>query len=171
MTQEINEQGEQQQQQQPPEQTNAEEKLPLTWEDVFKHPRFKELNQRAKSAEEKLAQLEKERQEREKKTLEEQNNFRALYEQAETTAKQLQIENLRLKVAFSKGLPPALIERMRGETEEELVKDADELLALFGENAKRGVPPPPRGGSPKIDLSAEKDPEKIRDIVRQMTKK
>ena len=41
-------------------------------------------------------------------------------------------ENLRLKVALEKGLNAAQLKRLIGNTEEELNKDADELLASFG---------------------------------------
>lgn len=167
-------------QQQPPQETAAEnttennhaDSFPASWEDVFKHPRFKELTQRAKTAEEKLAQLQKEREEIEKKKLEEEKNFQELYKKAEEAAKQLEAENKRLKIAYKKGLPPTLIERMRGETEEDMEKDADELLALIGDVTKRGVPPPPRGGATqKVDLSTEQDPEKIRKYVKELTKR
>lgn len=47
----------------------------------------------------------------------------------------LQQENLRLKVALKKGLVgdnAGLAERLRGDTEEEMLADADELLKLVG---------------------------------------
>lgn len=39
-------------------------------------------------------------------------------------------ENLRLKVALDKSVPADLIDRLRGETQEELEADADKLLSL-----------------------------------------
>jgi hypothetical protein len=45
-------------------------------------------------------------------------------------------ENLRLKVAIEKGLNKDQLKRLIGNTEEELLKDADELLASFGSHGK-----------------------------------
>lgn len=45
-------------------------------------------------------------------------------------------ENLRLKVAIKKNLNEAQLKRLIGNTEEELMKDADELLASFGSHGK-----------------------------------
>ncbi|MBA2504818.1 MAG: DUF4355 domain-containing protein [Thermoleophilaceae bacterium] len=39
-------------------------------------------------------------------------------------------ENLRLRVATSKGLPADLVDRLRGSTQEEMEADADQLLEL-----------------------------------------
>jgi len=50
-------------------------------------------------------------------------------EEAERARAQAAVEMLRTKVAVDKGLPPALAARLRGETEEEIAADADELLA------------------------------------------
>jgi predicted nuclease with TOPRIM domain len=44
----------------------------------------------------------------------------------------LQTENLRLRVAAEKKLPPELIDRLKGGTKEEMQADADELLKLVG---------------------------------------
>lgn len=41
-------------------------------------------------------------------------------------------ENLRLKVAIEKGLNKAQLKRLMGDTEEEMLADADELLSSFG---------------------------------------
>jgi hypothetical protein len=45
-------------------------------------------------------------------------------------AETLEAENLRLKVAYAKGLPPELIGRLQGSTQKELEADADTLLDL-----------------------------------------
>lgn len=44
----------------------------------------------------------------------------------------LQTENLRLRVALDKKLPPELIDRLKGSNKEEMESDADELLKLVG---------------------------------------
>jgi hypothetical protein len=46
-------------------------------------------------------------------------------------------EVLRLRVALAKGLTEAQAKRLLGSTEEELSKDADELVASFGGNGKK----------------------------------
>lgn len=47
-----------------------------------------------------------------------------------TEAQRAQAESLRLRVALAKKLPEELIDRLRGETQEELEADADTLLSL-----------------------------------------
>lgn len=44
----------------------------------------------------------------------------------------LEAENLRLRVAVKHGLPESLVKRLSGDTEEELLADAEELLGMFG---------------------------------------
>lgn len=62
---------------------------------------------------------------------------------------------LRQKVALDKGLPANLVPRLQGSTEEELAKDADELLELVKTPA--GPKPDPsqgaRGGDPKTSTA------------------
>lgn len=44
----------------------------------------------------------------------------------------LEAENLRLRVGVKHGLPEALIKRLSGTTEEEILQDAEEIMELFG---------------------------------------
>lgn len=60
---------------------------------------------------------------------------------------QLGSENLRLRVALEKSIPADLIDRLRGETKEELEADADKLLEMvapapssFDGGARRSAP-------------------------------
>jgi chromosome segregation ATPase len=67
----------------------------------------------------------------------------------EASAKAREAEALRLKVAIGKGLRPELADRLRGETEEELRKDADMMSAFFAPaNPAPGAenPPAPQAG-------------------------
>jgi hypothetical protein len=41
-------------------------------------------------------------------------------------------EIMRLRVAVKHGLPESLVKRLSGSTEEEILQDAEELMALFG---------------------------------------
>ena len=63
---------------------------------------------------------------------------------AERERDEARAELLRHRVAAAKGLPPDLAARLRGATEEELAKDADELLKL--------VKPPQNPPRPVADL-------------------
>lgn len=70
----------------------------------------------------------------------------------------LEAENLRLRVGVKHGLPEALIKRLSGATEEEILKDAEELMELFGSKK----PPTNR---PKENLRGGIDPtENAEDI-------
>lgn len=70
----------------------------------------------------------------------------------------LEAENLRLRVGVKHGLPEALIKRLSGATEEEILKDAEELMELFGSKK----PPTNR---PKENLRGGTDPtENAEDI-------
>jgi hypothetical protein len=68
---------------------------------------------------------------------------------AETTAKTATAEAARLRVAVKKGLTETQAKRLVGETEEDLEKDADELLADFrkddGDGDGDGGQEPPQG--------------------------
>lgn len=77
----------------------------------------------------------KAREEAERKAAEEQGKFKELYEatlakaeQAEQQRKALELQMLRNKVAQDVGIPGALADRLRGETQEELEADAKQLL-------------------------------------------
>lgn len=63
---------------------------------------------------------------------------------AETRASELESELLRLRVAISKQVPPDLVDRLRGETEEELAADADKLLKLVTPETDGRTAPAPR---------------------------
>lgn len=65
----------------------------------------------------------------------------------------LEAENLRLRVGLKHGLPDTLIERLKGDSEEELLEDAEKLLALIAP----GKTPPPRQ-QPRERLRGGGDP-------------
>lgn len=64
--------------------------------------------------------------------------------EARTEAENLRKENLRKTVALTAGLPAKWAERLRGETEEELVADAATILADLG-RPKTPAPDPSQG--------------------------
>lgn len=60
----------------------------------------------------------------------------------------IRVEMLRMKVASTKQLPPSLVDRLRGETEEEMLADADSLLeGLKGQFAPKQKPSPTETGA------------------------
>lgn len=69
----------------------------------------------------------------------------------------LEADNMRLRVAVKHGLPESLVKRLSGNTEEEILQDAEELMELFGTKA----PPSQR---PKEKLRSPGDPSGNADI-------
>jgi hypothetical protein len=70
-------------------------------------------------------------------------------ETAGSRATELETENVRLKVAIAKGVPPALVDRLKGSSEDELAADADQLLGLLAPAApgsRLPAPDPAQGG-------------------------
>lgn len=139
---------------------------PTTWEGIFQHSRFKELNQRAKAAEESLAKIEMERKAAAEKAAKEQGKWQELAEQRETELKAERLSRLRLEVASEKGIPTSLADRLTGSTLEELTKDADVLLEFLKPRSGPGVPPAGKG-TPTQPLDFSKmTPQQIRDAAK-----
>ena len=65
---------------------------PATWEDVFKHPRFKELQRQAKEAQAALAAQQAEREAAEQAKLKDEAKWQQLYETTEAAAAKLKAE-------------------------------------------------------------------------------
>jgi hypothetical protein len=61
-------------------QTDDKNKVPSTWEEIFKHPRFKELDQKAKDAEKKLKDAEEAQKSKEIQADLDAQNWKKLYE-------------------------------------------------------------------------------------------
>lgn len=66
--------------------------VPQSWEDVFKHPRFKELQKQAKEAQAALAAQQEAQAEAEQAKLKEQAEWKQLYETTEAAAAKLKQE-------------------------------------------------------------------------------
>ncbi|MCS4277723.1 hypothetical protein M2390_002932 [Mycetocola sp. BIGb0189] len=76
----------------------------------------------------------------------------------------LQLENLQLSVALQLGIPKDLALRLRGTTEEELIADADALIAQF--ERKPAAPARVTRTGPKGGTTPSAEPEKSpRDIA------
>lgn len=140
----------------------AQDKTP----DPVPYSRFQEVNDKANKLAERLQAIENEQQEKTKKELQAQNDFKTLYESLQSELKTEKVNNLKLRVASSKGLPAELVDRLRGETEEDLTKDADSLLAFVKVTTQdKGVPPPPKGGSNTAFDFSNASPQAIRDYI------
>lgn len=63
---------------------------------------------------------------------------------------------MRQRIAGAKGLPPALAERLQGETEEEITADADALLKALPLPAAAGLDGGARGNGQVVDSAAAK---------------
>lgn len=80
----------------------------------------------------------------------------------------LEAENLRLRVGVKHGLPEALIKRLSGTTEDEILQDAEELMELFG--SKKPPTDQPRtklrgGGDPTQEPDDTGDLDKFAEKV------
>jgi len=120
---------------------------PSTWDEVFKHNRFKQLNQRTKEAEARLAQLEVEAKTKAEEELVEQQKWEDLANRRKAELDTERLDRLRLTVAISKELPPDFAERLKGGNQAELEADADKMLTFVRPATGPGVPPKSRGGS------------------------
>lgn len=83
-------------------------------------------------------------------------------DEASKQAAALAAENLRLKVGIKHGLPEAVVDRLKGETEEELLADAQALLELLAPKAPPSQSPrAPLGGAGAARDVEETDLSKI----------
>lgn len=144
--------------------------VPATWEEIFQHPRFKQLNERAKQAEVALEKARKEQEAGRQKELKEQERWKELYDQAQLQLRAEQVERLRLQVAGQAGLPTLFASRLQGETEEEMLEDARRLKEFLKPDTP-GVPPAGARRQPTA-ITAEQlnDPEWVRknkQLVRE----
>lgn len=131
------------------------------------YERFKEVNEKYKSLEAQLKEMQSKQKEEEDKRLKEQGDYKKLFEDLQTKYTTEQKTNMKLKLASSKGLPVDLINRVQGETEEEIGKDIDSLLAFMKKETPQGVPPPPRGGSSTNFDFANATPAQIREYLEK----
>jgi hypothetical protein len=133
--------------------------FPKSWDDVFKHKRFKELVAEKNSLAERLAAIDKAQKESEKaqkdkerKTAEEQGQYQKVAEglkaelkaiqdeletskitkiKAEEDAARERLNMLKIKAAAAVGLPVDFFDRLKGENEEEIMADAKKLIEAF----------------------------------------
>lgn len=97
--------------------------------------RFDEINEKFKALEAQQTKAAKDAEAANRKALEEQNNFKALYEkemaekqEAIETAASLQVSIIRRDVADAYKIPSGLVSRLQGSTKEEIEADAKALM-------------------------------------------
>ena len=134
------------------------------------YERFKEVNDKAKTLEDQLKAITDAQKKADEDKLKDENKWKDLYEKTEQEKTEKEKELLRLRVASRKGLPADLVDRLRGETEQELEADAEKLLEFIKEPQGPGVPPKRPGGAPKVlDLSSM-TPEDVRKNAGELLK-
>jgi hypothetical protein len=91
---------------------------------------------------------------------------------AEQRADAAEKANMQLRVAVAKGLPSELVDRLRGDTEEELAADADQLLGLITppevEPEEPGFPDLGQGARAPTDQRALNGDPLLRDIKSKL---
>ncbi|MHC1728077.1 MAG: hypothetical protein AB9866_19085 [Syntrophobacteraceae bacterium] len=106
-------------------------------EHMIPKSRFDEVNNKAKEAEAKLAAIEAEKAEQEKKKLEEDNKFKELYESEKAEKGKLALEvtkrDLIAQAVESKEFHPTLSKMVVGSTEEELKASLEDAKTYFKE--------------------------------------
>lgn len=126
------------------------------------YDRFREVIEKANSLEKKLKEIEDQKKADDEKALKDKEDFKTLYEQEQEKNKAKDGEVLRLRVAQKKGLPADLVDRLKGETEQELEADADKLLAFIDTGKSPGNPPRKSGGVPTLLNTKDMTPDEIR---------
>lgn len=130
------------------------------------YERFKEVNEQVKALTAQLAKFEAAQKKQAEAQAAEQGRWQELAQQRETELKQERASRLRLEVAARKGVPVDLVDRLRGETVEELESDAAALLAFLKPKEGPGVPPPTKAAAPaRLDFS-KMTPEEIRKAAK-----
>lgn len=88
-------------------------------------------------------------------------------DEKDTRIKALEAENLRIRVGARNGLPDELIDRLKGDTEEEILADAEKLLAVMaGKKVPTRRPKEAlRGGGDPVIEPEETDPRKLAALI------
>jgi hypothetical protein len=125
-----------------------------------------------KAAADRLAELERQNETEAQRVQRERDEAAQAAAQAATDLATAQAENLRLKIAMESKLPAALIDRLKGNTEDELRADAASLLELVkpatGSGFDGGARKQERSGAMSLDevrSLARKDPRKFNELV------
>lgn len=131
------------------------------------YDRFKEVNDALKATQKRLEKIEADQKKAADEQAAKQGEWEKLAKEREAELKAERLARLRLEVAGKKGIPVDLVDRLKGESLEDMEKDAESLLQFLKPKEGPGVPPPPkRPGAPAtLDLS-KMTPEEIRKAVK-----
>ena len=141
-------------QQETPQEPQAEQEAPQEQEArSVPYERFTEVLGRAKEAEKRLAALEEASRAQEEAGKSEIEKLTERLSALESAEKEARDRARRLEVAGKKGIPTDLVDRLRGESVEELEQDADALLAFLKSPEGPGTPPASRRKKEPLDIS------------------
>jgi len=129
---------------------------------------FQKVNEKKKALQARLDAIEAEQKKAKDEALAEQNKWQELAESREKELNEAKLTNTRLKVAAETKLPPALIGRLQGETEEEIKADAASLMEILKQPQGKGIPPIPNGNpAPVFDIKG-KTAKEIRENASKL---
>ena len=132
------------------------------WGDDFDPARAWKTIQSLRAREKELAPLAQQAKEQEDAQKSEAERLREERDALKAERDTVRLEAMRLRIAAEKGLTPKQAARLRGDTEEELSADADELLAEFTSPRRFGdVDQGVKSNGPK----AQDDPKALADAV------
>ena len=120
------------------------------------YSRFKEVNDRLATMSEQFSKLKAKVAEGEEEEAKARGEFEKLHAQEKERADQAEAQLLRMRVGAEVGLPPELIRRLQGSSEEELRQDAEQLRSLIPADGKRTPE-----GDPRRKVSEPLDVEKM----------
>lgn len=98
---------------------------------------LKEANKEAAQRRKKLEELEAKEKERQDAELSELDRLKKQNAELETKQKQLEQEQARQKAALEAGLDVTLIDRIKGDTPEEMLEDAKQLAKLLPQKSQK----------------------------------
>jgi hypothetical protein len=134
------------------------------------YERWKPIYDESKKLKERIEAIENAQKGEQEKALKEQNKWKELFEAKEREAAEREKEIIKLRVAQKKGLPADLVDRLVGETEQELEADADKLLEFVKPGEPPGTPPRKKGGQPDVLDIKSMTPEEIRKNADKLLK-
>jgi len=146
----------------PSEETQITDIVEEQPENKIPYDRFKQKVDEANELKRRLAELEKAKEDGERKKLEEQNEFKTLYEKAQaelaelqSKAAEAQLETLRTNLLVNAGYTGEQLERVR-----KYIVGADEdALKASLEELKQDIPPKSGGVDPQVGNNPKQPPQ------------
>lgn len=130
------------------------------------YDRFREVNEQLKETQKKLTRIEAAQRTADDKLAADKGEWEKLARQHEAELKAERTARLRLEVAGKKGIPVDLVDRLKGDTVEEMEADADSLLAFLKPKESKGIPPAGKSSTPPATDFSKMTPAEIRKAVK-----